>query len=630
MNDSATALSPTEPVQDPKELLKGRDEEFWRVLSERSSAASSFNELLPLSNLRKRARKIGFENGASDAGAPLRVALVGGSTLYPLSDLIEHMIEMNGSRIELMTGDFDNYRSEILDEESRLYRFKPELVVIIPDDRSCRYTGRLTDPGDLVRTAAERVSGELLGFCGVLRERTGAELILCNFILPSYIDLGPLRTKSPASDWNFRKSVNYHLAVSAPNFVHICDLEFLAYRLGGLDARDERAWFESKQLCAPALQVSAAKEIAHLAASIKRSPKKVLVLDLDNTLWGGVIGDDGMEGIEIGDTSPRGEAFKAFQSYVLSLTERGVLLGVCSKNDLENAIEPFRSHPEMVLKEEHFVSFKANWEPKANNLIQMADELNLGLDSFVFVDDNPAEVEIVRQFAPDVTAILLDPDPSAFVRQLQESRLFERFSITEEDSLRTEQYRKETERRSMLESAVDMDSYLASLEMKGVIKEFNPLDLPRIAQLINKSNQFNLTTKRRSESDIESLMSDEAFTGFTVRLSDRFGDHGLIAIVICEKKDKVFEVDTWLMSCRVLKRQVEDEVINEIVRLAGARGCDTIRGIYLPTAKNGMVKQLYPDLGFSTIKEDDQGAEYELSVDSFETRPTYILVESRP
>ncbi len=618
-------------IQELKKLLLDRDKTFWPALVKLTTSAATFNQLITLSTMRKKAVKLGL-NGSSDRLIdPIKMGLIGGSMLYPLSDLLEHMMTVTVGKARILTGDYNNYRSEILEAASALYEFQPDFVIVLPDDQSCKYTGRLNDPEEMVEAEIDRVSSDLLQLCSIIRERSAAEVLLCNFILPSAIDLGPLRAKSLASDWSFRKAVNLRLGTKAPNYVHVCDLEFLAYRLGGLTAKDDRSWFESKQLCSPALQVALAKEIAHLIGSLTKSPKKVLALDLDNTLWGGVIGDDGIKGIEIGDTSPKGEAFKAFQSYILSLTERGLLLAVCSKNDFDNAIEPFREHPEMVLREGHFVSFKANWEPKAQNLIQMADELNLGLDSFIFVDDNPAEVENVRQFTPEVTSILLDPDPSAYVRQLQESRLFERFNITGEDLQRTEQYREEATRRNLLASAVDMDSYLSSLEMAGTFREFNPIDLPRIAQLINKSNQFNLTTRRRSEAELAALMSDQRYTGFSMRLSDRFGDHGLISVVICLRNDDAsLEIDTWLMSCRVLKRQVEEQVLNEIVRTARVNGCRLITGVYLPTAKNQMVSDLYARLGFEPVNVTTERSEYSLLAETFSAKPTFISTVSRP
>lgn len=608
-----------------KTLLQNQDGKFWSEMVNQSVTATTFNQVVALSTIRKKAKKTGLNGASGKKTDSLKIGIVGGSTLFPLSDLIEHFMTVFFGDVQIFAGDYNNYRSEILDSSSALYEFNPDFVILLPDEQSCKHPGTLSDPKEMVEAEARRVSSELLHLCSVIRERAAAEILLCNFIPPAANDLGPVQAKSPASDWNFRKAVNSKLGTEAPNYVHICDLEFLAYRLGGTNAKDSRSWFESKQLCSPSLQVALSKEAAHIIRTLRTTPKKVVVLDLDNTLWGGVIGDDGIEGIEIGDTSPRGEAFKAFQSYILSLIQRGVLLAVCSKNDFENAIQPFREHPEMVLREDHFVSFKANWEPKGQNLIEIANELNLGLDSFVFVDDNPAEVENVRQFAPEVTCITLDPDPSAYVQQLQESRLFERSLITSEDSRRTEQYREESTRRNLLSTSVDMESYLRSLDMVGTFREFNPIDLPRIAQLINKSNQFNLTTRRRLETELTTLLSNPSYSGFSMRLSDRFGDHGLISVVICKTDGhRHLEIDTWLMSCRVLKRQVEEQVLNEIVRLAKEKGCVWLKGMYIPTAKNSMVSDLYPKLGFQAVTDQPDCREFELSVENFTPKSTFI------
>jgi len=448
-------------------------------------------------------------------------------------------------------------------------------------------------------------------------------------MLPARHDLGAFRSRTLGSDWNFRSWVNLELGLAAPAFLHICDWAFLASRIGGLTARDERAWFESKQPCSPALMVELAREVTHLILALKRAPKKVLVLDLDNTLWGGVVADDGLEGIELGDTSPRGEAFKAFQKYIASLKERGVLLAVCSKNDHARASEPFEKHPDMVLKMEDIVCFKANWEPKSENIRSMAPELNLGLDSFVFVDDNPAEIEIVRQFVPEVTTILLGPDPSSYVAQLADCRLFEPRSITSEDAERTSQYRSDAQRKALEASVTDMASYLESLQMEGVLSEFSPVDVPRLSQLINKSNQFNLTTYRRSEAEVTAIMKDPDYVGYSMRLKDRFGDHGLISIVIGKKCGDVMQIDTWLMSCRVLKRQVEEEVLNELARLAKARHCRWLQGTYLPTPKNEMVRDFYGRMGFTLTAESATKREFELSLENYQAIPTKIKITRR-
>ena len=612
-------------IQSLKSLLLSGKPEFWELLKALTSEARDFDELFALSSLRKKAhaRNLPMPGAAKEK---IRLAIVGGYSLYPFHELLEHFCETAGFPCEVWLGDFDNYISEIMDDASGLYEFAPQVVLLIPSEQRCRYPGSLTDSRDAQQAEAAKVVQSLLENARKVHEESRAEVILANFILPARHDLGAFRSRTLGADWTFRKIVNLELGLNAPAYVHICDLEFLAHRHGGVQARDDRAWFESKQPCSSSLLVEFAREAAHLIGSLRRPPKQVLVLDLDNTLWGGVVADDGLTGIELGDTSPRGEAFKALQRYIVSLKQRGVLLAVCSKNDHPKAAEVFEKHPEMLLRMEDIVSFKANWEPKSDNIRQMALELNLGLDSFVFMDDNPAEIDIVRQFAPEVTTILLGPDPSDYAAQLQDCRLFEPRSITSEDAERTHQYRSEVQRKELQASATDMGAYLESLMMESAMSEFTAVDVPRLSQLINKSNQFNLTTRRRTEADVEAVMNDADYAGFSVRLKDRFGDHGLISIVIGHKQGETMEIDTWLMSCRVLKRQVEEEVLNQLARLAKSRGCARLFGLYLPTAKNEMVRDFYTRMGFTLTAENENRREFELDLKKFEPVPTKIKI----
>jgi FkbH-like protein len=613
-----------------KNLLLQNHTDFWPQLKAFTRSARDFEELFLLSSLRRKAHSRNLAPPAAVAPATrLRLAILGGYSLYPLHELIEHLCEVENSPVELWQGDYDNYISEIMDDESELYDFAPQIVFLLPAERRCTYTGKLTDPRELQQAEARRVVNSLLDLARKVEEKTRAEIITTNFRLPPLHDLGAYRSRTLGSDWSFRKWVNLELGLAAPSYLHMCDWEFLASRLGGLAARDERAWFETKQPCSPALLVELAREAAHLILSLKRASKKVLVLDLDNTLWGGVVADDGLEGIDLGDTSPRGEAFKAFQKYIASLKQRGVLLAVCSKNDFARAAEPFEKHPDMVLRMEDIVCFKANWEAKSENIRAMAAQLNLGLDSFVFVDDNPAEIDIVRRFAPEVTTILLGPDPSNYVAQLADCRLFEPRSITHEDALRTSQYRSDAQRQTLEASVTDMAAYLESLQMEAVISEFTPVDVPRLSQLINKSNQFNLTTRRRSEAEVIAVMNDPECVGYSVRLKDRFGDHGLISVVIGKKSGETMQLDTWLMSCRVLKRQVEEEVLNEIARLARARDCSRLEGVFLPTPKNEMVRDFYGRMGFTLTSESETRREFELRLDRFQPIPTRIKITRR-
>jgi FkbH-like protein len=297
---------------------------------------------------------------------------------------------------------------------------------------------------------------------------------------------------------------------------------------------------------------------------------------------------------------------------------------VCSKNEHEIAAEPFRSRPEMVLRIEDFAAFKANWLPKSENLKAIAQELSLGLDSLVFIDDNPAEVEIVRQFVPEVETVLLSDDPSEYLGILQDCRLFEPVVLTAEDAERGRQYRDEKRREQAASSYTDMASYLASLEMEGEAAPLSEIDCPRVAQLINKSNQFNLTTKRRTLAETIALLGDTRYEAFTIRLRDKFGDHGLIAVVIGFIEGPVLIVDTWLMSCRVLKREVEEFTLNHIVELAQERHCSMIRGEFISTAKNGIVRDLYPSLGFRRVAESGDRLEYEIDVAGYKVRETKI------
>lgn len=602
-----------------KQLLAANAPGFWSALVDASLHSESFDELFFLSTLRKKAARVGLVPTASSDSPAVRIAFIGGYSFYPLTDLIQHLLATHGYVAECWTGAFDNYMSEALDAGSDLYAFRPTVVVVLPSGRRC--VASAPDAAD-IRDQVAQSTREVLDVCEAINRTCGADVVLANYVLPAQRDPGPYRTRTLASEWSYKKAVNIELGIHAPAFVQLCDLEFTAYAMGGNATHDDRGWFESKQAGSPNFLAAAAHEIVHCVRMFTVPSKKVLILDLDNTLWGGTVGDDGVEGIELGSTSPRGEAFRAFQQFALSLQQRGVLLAVCSKNNPDVAAAPFERHPEMLLRLNHLAAFKAGWGSKADAIREMAAELQLGLDSMVFVDDNPAEIEVVHQFAPAVTGICLGDDPAEFITRVSERRLFEPRTLTQEDATRTVQYQRERERQSALATATDMPAYLASLQMTAQISEFTLADAPRIAQLINKSNQFNLTTVRRSESQVLALLGDDAWRTITVRLADKFGDHGLIAIVIAKIEAEDFVIDTLLMSCRVLKRQVEDEVINEVVRLARLAGCRRIVGTYIPSAKNAMVANFWPEMGFAQAGEHT----FTQDVEAYPVKPTAITI----
>jgi len=606
-----------------KALLEANNSAFWDELDVLTQASTEMEELLELSVWRQRAQK---KLPPKTGNKPLRLALLGGCTLHPLQSLLVQLLHANRITPSVFTGEFDNYPAELSMKSGNLSQFRPETIVVIPSVEQCHYRGSVLDDRSVIGPAAVNVAEQLLAWCQKGHELTGAEFIVANYPLPARDDLGGYRVRTPASEWTFRKLVNLELGLRLPPFARICDVEFLTHRLGAEACSDARRWLESKQPGSPLFLLALARELAWQIQHLRQAPKKVLVTDLDNTLWGGILADDGLEGIEIGDTSPRAEAFKGFQLFLKALKQRGVVLAVCSKNEESIAREALERHPEMILRWSDFAKTKINWLPKPDNLRALAGELELGLDSFVFVDDNPAEIEIVRQFVPEVRAILLGPDPADYIAQVQEARCFEPHSITHEDTQRAEQYRAEAARREFQVTCTDMESYWRSLEMTGTFRDFNSVDAARLAQLTQRTNQFNLTTKRRTEAEILDLAARPDVVGFSFRLQDRFGDHGLVSLLIGIVRGESLEVDTWLMSCRVLNRQVEETMLNFLAGRALEKRCRCLRGIFRPTAKNMMVRDLYTRLGFTPVKDEPDVREWELPLTNYLTRPSSIHI----
>ena len=408
--------------------------------------------------------------------------------------------------------------------------------------------------------------------------------------------------------------------------VHILSLEAAA-QADGLDAwHDPVLWHRAKQEIHPAASPVYGDLVGRLLAALQGRSRKCLVLDLDNTLWGGVIGDDGLDGIVLGQGSALGEAFVAFQQYARDLTRRGVILAVCSKNEEANALEPFDKHPEMVLKRNDIACFAASWRDKATALRNIAEQLNIGIDSLVFADDNPFERALVHRELPMVAVPELPADPARYVTILARAGYFEGLQLTDEDLTRSEQYQRNLLRESLREQSTDIESYLQSLDMEMRWSRFRRIDQQRIFQLINKTNQFNLTTRRYSEEDVAAVLADDKALSLQLRLLDRFGDNGIIGLVIGRFVDASadIEVDTWLMSCRVLGRQVEEATLDLVVAAARALGAKRLIGRYRPTKKNGMVAEHYPKLGFAPLPAQGPDLLWVLDVREKAPVPTFI------
>ena len=410
--------------------------------------------------------------------------------------------------------------------------------------------------------------------------------------------------------------------------VHLVALDQAAARDGLAAWHQASFWHLAKQEVSPAAGPRYGELVGQVLGALAGRSGKALVLDLDNTLWGGVVGDDGVEGIVLGQGSAGGEAYVAFQHHVRELGRRGVILAVCSKNDEANAREPFARHPDMVLREGDIACFVANWEDKAANLRRIARTLNIGLDALVFVDDNPMERDLVRRELPMVMVPEVTDDPESYSAALVSGGYFEAVAITDEDRERTALYAGNQAREALREEATDLAGYLRGLEMRLLWRGFDALGMARVVQLINKSNQFNLTTKRYAEEEVRAVMGDPAAFGLQLRLLDRFGDNGVIAIVIGRvAADGDCEIDTWLMSCRVLGRQVEPTTLNLIAAQAAALGAKRLVGVYVPSKKNGMVKDHYAKLGFRVVADTAEGGSRAvLELASFTPAETFIDV----
>ena len=533
-----------------------------------------------------------------------RVAVLGSYTTTQLVGMLRLAALRWGIAIELYEAPYAHYRQEILDPASGLYAFKPDFVVL------ALHAAEAALP-DYSRAPAEEVRAELdrwRSLWEVLASRCPARLIVHNFALPIESAMGHLASRVPGSRKAMMHALNARLGEAAGETVSIVDCERLSALYGKRRWFDDRYWYVSRQAVAlDALPTLARHTAAVLAADLGLS-RKCLVLDLDNTLWGGVIGEDGLSGIKLG-AGPEGEAFVAFQRYIRQLKDKGIILAVCSKNNEADAREPFEKHPDMALKLEDIAMFIANWKPKSQNIADIASTLNLGLDALVFVDDNPAEREVIRQMLPEVEVITLPRDPTGYVRALAESLLFESASFTEEDAQKTVQYRARAEIARLQGTSESLEDFYESLQMRAVIAPFDALHLPRIVQLIGKTNQFNLTTRRHTMQQVQAFMNDDDCVHLYLKLRDRFTDHGLVGLVIARKVGDVLDIDTLLMSCRVIGRTAEHALLAKLCEEARARRCTSLRGTHIPTAKNVMVSDLFANLGFKRADDPAGSAE---------------------
>lgn len=558
-------------------------------------------------------------------GKEVRLAILGNSATQFFSKSIEGYAKLSGLNLCVLDTDYNQIDAQLLDATSEVYEFNPdEILVWLATDKL--YEEFLDMPLEDRKKFAELTIQKLQCYWNLISQKSKARIMQPNFTEIDDKVLGQYSCKVDSSFVYQVRKLNYLLeeAMSIRNDVYPIDLLAVQIQVGQKRFYDSSLYYNAKMTISLDILPYVAKAIVDVVNAMEGKIKKCIILDLDNTLWGGIIGDDGIGGIEIGELG-RGHAFSNLQRWLKQLKQYGIVLAVCSKNNEDVAKEPFEKHEEMILKLSDISVFVANWNDKASNIRIIQETLNIGMDSIVFLDDNPFERNLVKSVIPEIEVPDLPQDPALYLEFLQQCNYFDTASYTVDSIDRTKQYQAEYERKQLQMSFNSIDDYLEGLEMVGEVKPFEPVRYARIAQLTQRSNQFNLRTVRYTEDEIERIAKDDNYITLYFTLRDKFGDHGLVSVVILKKISKVEAfVDTWLMSCRVLKRGMEEFIVNAMIRTAKEAGISTVNAEYIATPKNAMVKDIYKIMGFREVGNN----QYTISVNEYKNKKNYIKEEA--
>ena len=535
------------------------------------------------------------------------IAILGGSTTSDIKDMLELFLLNYGIRPVFYESEYGQYWQDAMFSNAELEALAPDGIYVHTTNRNITAWPEPADSPEQVAALLEQEYGRFAAMWDKLRDTYKCPIIQNNFEYPFFRLMGNQDASNIHGRVNFVTRLNmkfYEYAQTHDEF-YIHDINYLAGDYGLEKWSDQFFWHMYKYaMCLDAIP-RVAFSVANIIKSLYGKNKKAFALDLDNTLWGGIVGDDGVENLSLGQETSMGQAYTEFQAYLKELKKLGILLNVDSKNDHDNAIAGL-NHPDGALKPEDFIVIKANWDPKSVNLVQMAEELTLLPESFVFVDDNPAEREIIRQQVPGVAIPPMERVEN-YISVIDRSGFFELTKFTGDDLKRNEQYKENVARAQLQSSFANYEDYLLSLEMTATIKPFEAMYMARIAQLTNKSNQFNLTTKRYTQEEIEKTAADDGYVTLYGKLADKFGDNGVVTVVIGKIEGERLDIVLWLMSCRVLKRDMEYAMMDALAEKCRAQGLKEIRGYYYPTAKNSMVREFYALQGFEKISEDEAG-----------------------
>jgi FkbH-like protein len=548
-------------------------------------------------NAHKRIQKLDLKSLKVPDEKRVRVALLSSFTIDPLATYLDIKSRLSGLYPEIYVAPFNQFQQEILDENSGVYAFKPDLVILAVQADvlvNKSFYSEFVKLPDVEQHQAE-ILKRFQVLLSTLTAKTEALVLVNNFVVPSFTPFGILDNKTDNGFRSFFSKLNERIAelYKKSRQVYVVDLEAAAGKHGKSRCIDPKLYYRGSFVFSESFLPVIADEYMGYIKALKNLTRKCIVLDLDNVMWGGIIGEDGIEGIQLGTDSP-GNAYKDFQRTLLSYYNRGILLAINSKNNPEDALKAIREHPHMLLREKHFAAMRINWQNKVQNMTELAKEINIGLDSMAFIDDNPREREQMKQALPQVMVVDMPSSPFLYRQTLESLNDFNVLALTEEDKKRGEMYQAKKKREELRESITSMDDFLKSLEMKIVIKNADDLGLPRVVRMVNKTNQFNLTTRRYTDAEIRKMKeAKDVFEIYSLQVSDKFGDEGIVGVAIVRKEPKQWILDSFLLSCRVIGRKVETAFLARIVADAKKQGVSTIIGEYIPTQKNAPVKNFY-------------------------------------
>jgi len=574
-----------------------------------------------------------IENIKVNGGKKIKIALLSSFTIKGMKEVLFVKCCQIGVLPEIYVADYNQYSQEILDAESELYKFEPDLVILFIDSRAIlgeQYFSPYSISEKQREDWVKEKSGEMKSLVDKIKEKSNSKILLHNFEVPLHSPLGIMDNKEK---FGFKESIIKLNLEMNENFkddaqVFVFDYDCFCSGIGKKNIMDYKMYYIGDIKIDLQYMPELCNEYLAYIKPLKSLTKKCIVLDLDNTLWGGIVGEDGLEGIKLGPT-PEGRPFLEFQKYLLSLFNRGVILAINSKNNPDDVKEVFEKHSHMILKEENFASMQINWNDKISNMKAIAEEINIGTESLVFVDDDKLNREMIREEFPEVLVVELPDDPALYLKTMMEVNDFNILQITEEDKKKGRMYAEQRKRTELHKTATDITEYLKNLKMIVTIEKASSFNIPRISQLTQKTNQFNMTTRRYPEEDIKKFSESDDFLVISIKVEDKFGDNGITGTAIVEKKGDEWRIDTFLLSCRVIGRRVEETLLAYILNEAKKENAKVLVGEFIPTKKNSPAREFYNDNGFKLTNETEELQSWEFDAAKEYPYPDFIKVVER-